>query len=607
MDEFFQIFSDDKKMNYYSDSSEWKYLFRSAIEWDKILPLYYPEFPTSNGFNSKEELIEFFEQVLDATGKWSGETLRSRAKELDEVGCAKAKPDGSVELSEPIKKTYEEAVKLDVFGACVDEKYGGLGIPVVVGLLLLEQVARACISSSTQIAFFTSMADMLERFCDEATCKRLIPQILKGEISGSMCLTEPDAGSDVGALRTSAVKQADGRYLLNGTKMFITNAGGGFGFVLARVKDAPEGLAGISLFLAEEKLDGKQNYRITKIEEKMGMHGSMTCEVVYENSVAALVGVENEGFKYMLHLMNEARISVGLQSIGGIEAGLERAKEYSEGRKQFGKPISELPLFKRNFEDWTTEQDAFRAFMVDTISSFDIFQRLDLKMRHAKELTKSEEKLHKTYHNITRTRTPLVKYSGSELYSVLSTKSIQAFGGYGYMKEYEVDRIHRDCFGALLYEGTSQIQALMAMKDYVKKVTKNPSKYLQSMMAAHPVGTITEKDEHKKAYLGIQYEFQKEWGKLLLACFKNPKSTVLDSVMHFNQLFSKEYWQDSDKLERLMTHAETLCQALTLLEIIKVLGKHASKDKTRVGLFQRYLVLAKPRLQAIYADWNLRS
>ena len=594
-------------MNYYSDSSEWKYLFRNAINWDTILPLYYPSFPTSSGFNSKEELLDFFEQVLDATGKWTGETIRERAKELDERGCAVANPDGSVTLSETILKTYQEAVKLDVLGISVDEKYGGLGIPVTVSMFVLEQMARACISTSTQIAFFTSMADMLERFCDQATCDRLIPLVIKGQISGSMCLTEPDAGSDVGALRTSAEKCADGRYLLNGTKMFITNAGGGFGFVLARVKDAPEGLTGISLFLAEEKLEGKQNYRITKIEEKMGMHGSMTCEVVYENTMASIVGKENEGFQYMLHLMNEARISVGLQSIGGIEAGLERAKSYSETRKQFGKTIMELPLFKRNFEDWTAEQDAFRAFMVDTMSSFDIFQRLDLKQRHSGDLSENEKALFKEHHSIVRARTPLVKYTGAETFSVLSTKAIQAFGGYGYMKEYEVDRIHRDCFGALLYEGTSQIQALMAMKDFMKKIMKNPPKFLQSMMAAHPVGHLNEKNEFKKTYLGLQYEFQKEWAKRLLASFKAPTSGLMEALTQFNQLFGKEYWQDSEKLEKVMIHAETLCQAQSMLEIIKVLGKHAAKDPARKDLFHRYLMLAKPRFQAIYQDWAIRG
>lgn len=592
-------------MNYYQDAPEWKYLFRNAIDWDTILPLYYPTYPTANGFNNKEELLAFFEQILEATGKWSGETLKERAKELDEVGCAKALPDGSVELFEPIKKTYAEAKQLEVFGACVDEKYGGLGLPIAVGMFLFEQTARACISTSTQIGFYTSIADMIERFCDEETKTRLLPQIIRGEISGSMCLTEPDAGSDVGALRTSAEKQTDGTYLLNGTKVFITNGGGGLGFILARIKGAPEGLSGISLFLSEEKLHGKQNYRVTKVEEKMGMHGSMTCEVVYENTVARLVGKENEGFKIMLHLMNEARISVGLQSIGGIEAGLDAAKAYTEIRKQFGKRIIDLPLFKRNFQDWETEQDGFRALMADTISSFDIFQRLDLKERHTHDLTDEEKKLFKHHHEIVRARTPLVKYTGSETYGVLSTKAIQSFGGYGYMKEYEVERIHRDCFGSLLYEGTSQIQALMAMKDYVKKVMKNPSKFVQGMVAAHPLGTLIEKNEFKKAYGNLQYDFQKNFGGLILRCFK-PEAGLIENLTQINSFLSKEYWQDSDKLEKLMIHAETLCQSLSMLETIKVLGKHAGRDASRKDLFKRFVILSKPRFEAIYQDWELR-
>ena len=591
-------------MNYYSN--EWKYLFRNAINWDEILPLYFPTFPTPSGYNSKEELLEFFEQILETTGEWAGKTLAPRARELDKEGSATLNPDGTVTVLPTLQKTYDEAVKMDFFATVAGEKFGGLGLPSALGLLIFEQTAHACVSTSTQLGFYTSIADMVERFCDDETAERLVPKLIKGEISGSMCLTEPDAGSDVGSLRTSAEKQADGTYLLNGTKMFITNGGGGLGFVLARIKGAPEGLAGISIFLAEEKLNGKQNYRVTKIEEKMGMHGSMTCEVVYENTIARLVGQENEGFKIMLHLMNEARISVGLQSIGGIEAALDNARAYAETRKQFGKTLVELPLFKRNLEDWETERDAFRALMADTISSFDIFQRLDGKKRHTGELSQAEEKLYKTHHEVTRNRTPLVKYTGAETYATLSTKAIQAYGGYGYMQEYDVERIHRDCFGALLYEGTSQIQALMAMKDYIKKVMKNPSKFVQSILATHPIGSLTERNEFKKAYVGVHHEFQKNFASLILSCFK-PEMGVLEALTNLNEFFSKDYWQDSEKLEKVMTHAETLCQALSILETLKVLGRHAAKDASRKDLFYRYLKLADPRLSAVYTDWKVRA
>jgi alkylation response protein AidB-like acyl-CoA dehydrogenase len=593
-------------MNYFTDSPEWRYLFRHAIQWDEILPLYYPSFPTASGFQSKEELLQFFEQLLETTGTWTGETLRARAKILDEKGCATLNADGSVTLTEPVRETYSEAARLELLGASISEEHGGMGVPIVVMMFAFEQIARACVSTSTQLGFFTSMADMVERFCDEETRKNLIPRVIKGELSGSMCLTEPGAGSDVGSLRTTAIAGPDGTYLLNGTKCFITNAGGGFGFILGRIEGAPEGLAGISLFLAEEKHEGRQNYRVTKIEEKMGMHGSMTCEVVYENTVARLIGQPNDGFKIMLYLMNEARISVGLQSIGGIEAALERAREYAGVREQFGKPLLDLPLFRRNLEDWETEQDAFRALMADTMSSFDIFQRLDLKQRHGGTLSESEAKLFRKHSEIVRSRTPLVKYAGAEMYATLSIKAIQAFGGYGYMKEYEVERIHRDCFGALLYEGTSQIQALMALKDYIKKIMKNPTRFVQSMMASHPIGNLMNRNEYQKTYIHLQYEFQKKLTSLILSCF-SPGTGLLEKLTHLNDFFNREFWQDSEKLERVMTHAETLCQALSMLEIVKTLGKHAEKDSSRKNLFQGYLRIAKPRLAAIYGDWEIRS
>ncbi|NBU21523.1 acyl-CoA dehydrogenase [bacterium] len=324
------------------------------------------------------------------------------------------------------------------------------------------------------MGFFTCIADMIERFCDDQTKEKFLPLIQKGEISGSMCLTEPDSGSDVGSLRTSADKQEDGSYILNGTKCFITNGGGGLAFILARTKGAPKGLDGISMFFAEQWItdpksgERKQNYKITKVEEKMGMHGSVTCEVVYENTIAHLVGEENQGFKMMLHLMNEARISVGLQGLGGMEAAVSLIRSYGETRKQFGKPLVELPLFKRNLSDWETETNAFRALMVDTISHYDIFQRLDLKKRRTGDLNEKDQDLFKKSAKVVRFRTPLVKYYGSEANATLTQRAIQAYGGYGYTKEYPVEKIMRDVKLVQIYEGTSQIQRVVIARHLLK-------------------------------------------------------------------------------------------------------------------------------------------
>ncbi len=599
-------------MNFYTDSSEWQYLFKNAVDWDTLISLYHPQFPTAEGLNSKEEVISFYEELLSATGKWSGDTLSPRARELDRVGGGKL-VDGHVQTSEPLLKTYQEARELDLFGVTIDSHFNGLGAPITVGLMIFEQVCRACVSTSAQVGFFTSMADMIHRFGDEEMQKKFIPMILKGEISGSMCLTEPDAGSDVGALRTSAQKQSDGTYLLNGSKCFITNGGGGLAFILARVQGAAPGLAGISMFFAEEKLtqpDGghKQNYRITKIEEKMGMHGSVTCEVVYENTVARLVGKENEGFKLMLHLMNEARISVGVQGLGGIEACLHAVREYAETRKQFGKNLIDLPLFKRNLSEWETERDAFRALMIDTISHFDIFQKLDIKKRKTGDLNETETAVFRKAAKITRRRTPLVKYYGAEANATISQKSIQAYGGYGFMMEYDVERLHRDSFGALLYEGTSQIQALMAMKDFVKGLTKNPGKFIQALVTSHPIGSLMNESEFTRSNGAVRYEFRKNFATLLMRCFR-PEFNVtergfLDTINQMSQLFKREYWEEAGRFDKLMVHAETLCQALSYCETLQVLTKHANTDAARGPLFHRYLKLVTPRLAGIYADWK---
>jgi alkylation response protein AidB-like acyl-CoA dehydrogenase len=601
-------------MNFYSDNSEWRYLYKNGIDWDTILPLYQPTFPTSEGFNTKEELLTFYEELLATLGKWTGETIAPRARELDRVGGGKLVGD-QVEISEVLKKTYQEARDMDLIGTSMDPKYGGMGVPVSIGLLGFEQLCRACVSTSTQLGFFTSIADMIERFCDSDLQEKYIPMILRGEISGSMCLTEPDCGSDLGSLRTTAEKQLDGTYLLNGSKCFITNGGGGLAFILARVKGAPKGLDGISMFFAEEWIDKPNsqerthNYKITKIEEKMGMHGSVTCEVVYENTVARLVGREHEGFKLMLYLMNEARISVGLQGLGGMEASVGAAREYAETRKAFGKPLADLPLFKRNLKEWETETDAFRALMVDTISYFDVFQRLDMKKRHTGDLNEKETALFKKTARVIRRRTPLVKYYGAEANTMLSQRAIQAFGGYGYMTEYDVERWHRDSFGALLYEGTSQIQALMAMKDFVKAMMKEPGKFVQSLVTSHPIGALMSESEHSRSVRSVIYEFRKNVAAMIMRCFK-PELSISErgfkeTISQINQVFRREYWQEAGRFDRLMTHAETLCQALAYCETLKVLAKHANQNESRADLYYRYLKLVTPRFAAIYSDWKV--
>ncbi len=595
-------------MSYFSDNQEWQWLFNNSIDWDKIIPLYYKEFPTEDGFETKEDLIDFFKELVTSTSDWADNSIAPRAHDLDKAGSGVVK-DGVFTYSEPNKQLIEEGKSLEIFGIAAPRELGGLQVPYIVGLLAFQQISRGCMSSGTVIGFHSCIIDMLERFADKEDRDRLIPKVVQAELSGSMNLTEPNAGSDVGSLKATAVKQDDGTYKITGTKCFITNGGGGISFVLARIKGAPEGLPGISLFLIEEWLEDPNNpgekihnYQIGKCEEKMGLKGSPTLEVVYENSIGKLIGEEHDGMKPMFHLMNESRISVGLQAISGIEAALHHGREYAEQRVQFGQPITELPLLKKQLGDWETERDAFRAFIADTVSYFDIYQKLHMDKMHSKDLTEEEARAYKQANKIIRRRTPLVKYYGSEAYVDITKKVIQLLGGYGYMKEYDAERHHRDSFGPLLYEGTSQIQSLMAFKDLMKIVMVNPGKYFQSILYPNTLKAGVSDSERK--FMSIRDQFKRSFGKLLLKTLR-PTVDIKDPLTGVMDLMNVKKWKSRANMEKLMTFAETICQGLSYIETLRVLNQHVAKDSSRKELFDNYRKVIIPRLAAVYAEWEL--
>jgi alkylation response protein AidB-like acyl-CoA dehydrogenase len=587
-------------VNYFSDSKEWQWMFDNAINWDKILPLYYPEYPTEDGLETAEEVQTFLKDILAGVGDWAATSVKEVGEQLDKEGAGEVK-DGRTHAGPALSRVLEEAAELQIYGITLPTEYGGMGLPNSVYMMSQNLLARSCMCTTTLLGFYTSLGEMLLRYCDEETAAKFIPEIIQGKISGSMNLTEPGAGSDLSAMKTTATPQEDGTYLINGEKIFITNGGGGLAFVLARVKGDSEGLDGISMFFVQQDHPGKEglNFVVEKTEEKMGMHGSFTTVITYDNTVGKLVGKQGDGFKYMLHLMNEARILVGIQALGGIEECLDYVENYAKERVAFGKPIAELPLMKRNLEDYGTERDAIRALIADTMSWFDIYLKLDNKKEITNDLTKEEEAALKEASMWTRKRTPLIKFYATEAYTDLSKKAIQVLGGYGFIKEYPVERYHRDSFGPLLYEGTSQIQALMALKDTMKYVMKDPKKFFSGMFLNHPSTAILNRDnDWSKKYKATHFKFKKSLVSLIISCLK-PDA--------WKNVFDPKQWQQEERFEELMVHAETICWALCYTETLRVLCSHANKDESRKDLFFRYHRLVTPKLDAIYKDWELRT
>ena len=252
---------------------------------------------------------------------------------------------------------------------------------------------------------------------------------------------------------------------------------------------------------------------------------------------------------------------------------------------------------KRNLNDYQTEVDALRALLVDTTSHYDIYQRLHLKKQHTGSLNESEQELYDDSWMWIRKRTPLVKFYATEAFTQLSTKAIQVLGGYGYMKDYPVEKLHRDSFGPLLYEGTSQIQSLMALKDLLKYALKDPKSFLTNVISKHPGLTlISGTSEWEKEYKTTHYRFKKKLVGLLFSNLRPETENILDLGQWMKM--------DEDKVSGLMVHAETLCAALSYMETLRVLCDHSNKDEERSQLFFNYLRLIRPRLEAIYTDWN---
>jgi alkylation response protein AidB-like acyl-CoA dehydrogenase len=574
-------------MNYFDDEKEWLWLFEHAIDWQSILPLY----PVSKEYSTQEEALNFFRELLSATGAWAGSSVLERAEKLDKEGAGKIE-NGKTIPGEALSEFYKEAMEMQAFGIPVSEKYGGMELPMSIYSLVVQQLSQSCISSSTQYSFHSSSALMVDFHGTEEMRQKYINQIVNGQLSGSMNMTEPHCGSDVGAIRTQAVHVDGSVYELTGSKIFITNGGGGVAVILARVKGDEEGLGGLSLFLMPQKWEENEtNYMVAKNEHKMGMHGSFTCEVVFEKSKAWLLGEQGKGFKYMLHMMNEARILTGMQALGGIEGSLRYAMNYANERNQFDKPISELPLMKRNLHEFAVERDALRAFMADSISWFDIHYRLDF-LSHSKELSQSEKKLFKQAGEVIRRRTPLVKYFCCEAFTRLSTKAIQVLGGYGFMQEYPVERYHRDSFGPLLYEGTSQIQALMAYKDYLKMLLANPTRLISGLIFSTTEYEYELDSSVKGNVDSLERQFQRNMSLLIFRRTRQGQYNILDKK------------QVEEMANELCSEAENICQVIGNIEILKVLAYHATKCQSRLKLFHDFEKLAKARLASIYQSWD---
>jgi len=394
--------------------------------------------------------------------------------------CARLE-DGQVIRPAHIDETLDKLTEAGLVSFGVEEEYGGFALPSFVANVILQMVSRADAGLMTVLGLQAGVAEDIQAFGSEELKNEYLPRFASGEVMGAMDLTEPQAGSDLGAIQTRATEE-DGRYFLDGNKIFITNGGCEIHLVLARdhaTYDQSKGTTkGLSLYLVPRTLpSGDRNgLEVTRLEDKLGIHGSPTAAIQFTRAEGFLVGELGDGFKAMLSLMNNARLGVAAQGVGVAEAALNVALDYAKQRIQFGQPIAEQPLMKDRLARMTLELEGGRALLYRACALVDqnhaIGTALDRAEKDSGELSAGErvelEALRERNDVRIRLLTPLAKYMGTEAADSISRDAIQIHGGLGFMAESEVGKLHNDAIITTIYEGTSEIQVSFALKEIGK-------------------------------------------------------------------------------------------------------------------------------------------
>lgn len=443
--------TDAKKLQYYLDSPLMK----------RIVELKERDFADKDKFDyapvSFDDAIENYKRIVEITDEVAKNIIEPNSESVDLEG-----PHLENNRMIYASKTYENldaTRKAGLWGITMPRRFGGLNLPMTVFSMLSELVSAAD-SGFQNVWSLQSCIDTLYEFGTPEQQAKYIPRICAGETM-SMDLTEPDAGSDLQHVMLKATQDADGTWRLNGVKRFITNGDSDIHLVLARSEEGTRDGRGLSMFIYDKR-DGGVDVR--HIENKLGIHGSPTCELVYKNAKAELCGDRRLGLiKYVMSLMNGARLGIAAQSVGLEQEAYDQAVSYARDRKQFGEAIINFPAVYDMLSRMKAKLDASRAILYQTSRYVDIYKTLEDISRERK-LTGDERKEMKKYSRLADAFTPLGKGMTSEFANQSAYDCVSVHGGSGFIMEYKAQRLLRDARIFSIYEGTTQLQVVAAIR-----------------------------------------------------------------------------------------------------------------------------------------------
>lgn len=447
--------------NFYTDNSDLKHHLTHPL-MQKLVTMRERNFADAEKYDyapfNYEDAMDSYEKVLEIAGEIAGEIVAPNAEDVDHEGPHVV--DGHVVYAQGTQKNLDALVKAGLMGISLPRRYNGLNFSLVPYIMAADMVSRAD-AGFVNIWGLQDCAETIYEFASEEQKEKYLPRVCAGETM-AMDLTEPDAGSDLQAVMLKATySEADQCWYLNGVKRFITNGDGHIALVLARSEEGTKDGRGLSMFIYDRANGG---VTVRRIENKMGIKGSPTCELVFKNARAELCGSRKMGLiKYVMALMNGARLGIAAQSVGVSEAAYREALAYAKDRRQFGKAIIEFPAVYEMLSNMKAKLDASRSLLYETTRFVDMYKTWE-DIAKERTLLPEERAEMKAYQKFADAFTPLAKGMSSEYCNQNAYDCVQIHGGSGFMKDYACERIYRDARITSIYEGTTQLQVVAAIR-----------------------------------------------------------------------------------------------------------------------------------------------
>lgn len=575
--------------NYFTDHPERVEQIQKYLDLEELVPPLEETRGEPDFYKTPREALDFYLGALGEIGKFCAKEVRPWAAQIDAEGAHLK--DGVVSYPAKLEENLKRCIELGIFGGLVSRRYGGLNLPKPIHMMALEMFGQACPNTALFVAA-CSMAPFVEHFGCEEQRKTYLPKLISGEWRTAMALTEAQAGSDLGRLRTKAVPSGD-CYLVSGTKRFASYGNEHIVFTLARTDPRSHGLKGLSVLIVPREIDGRRNVVVPKIEDKICLHASPTCELIFENSVGYLLGPEGEGFKVMAELMNGARLGMAAIALGISVAALEQAKLYAKTRTTMEKPIIEHPMVADLLYEMEIEIRAERAMVMEAALSSDwmtIYQKRGDK--------KNFKRWRKRYYRLT----PLCKYMCSERVITHTRNALQIFGGYGVCMDYPMERFWRESIIYPIYEGTSQIQSLITLKDTLKDVASQAAGFLGSLAGAW-AKSMVDRDPVRSKVRQARHELNQGIRTILMSIIRDKFRSDIEAlkqqkIQDFIKEFSLKLLSSKTDLTYPLLWAERFTRIVCDYYALKCMADHyATGDTEREKWILEFAELSIPRMR----------